>query len=106
MTRSSPADHPHRPRYPHPAHRRARFFARALMCVAALGLPLQAPLAQSNGPDSPPLRLPALGESAAEDFNVGTERRLGDQIMGEIRRDPDYLDDPALNLLFVFRGLY
>jgi predicted Zn-dependent protease len=42
------------------------------------------------------VRLPALGESAAEDFGVGTERRLGEQIMGEIRRDPAYLDDPVL----------
>ena len=42
------------------------------------------------------VRLPALGEAAAEDFSVGTERTLGDQIMREIRRDPDYLDDPPL----------
>ncbi len=70
--------------------------ARALMCVAALGLPLQAPLAQTVSLDSPNVRLPALGESAAEDFGVGAERRLGEQIMGEIRRDPDYLDDPVL----------
>jgi predicted Zn-dependent protease len=42
------------------------------------------------------VRLPDLGESAAEDFNVVTERRLGDQIMAELRRDPDYLDDPVL----------
>jgi predicted Zn-dependent protease len=40
--------------------------------------------------------LPALGDSATEDFGVGTERKLGDQIMREIRRDPDYLDDPLL----------
>jgi predicted Zn-dependent protease len=40
-------------------------------------------------------RLPALGD-AAEDFGVNDERRLGEQIMGEIRRDPDYLDDPVL----------
>ncbi len=75
-----------------PLHRAAR----ALMCVAALALPAQATLAQVAAVDAPQLRLPALGESAAEDFNVGTERRLGDQIMGEIRRDPDYLDDPVL----------
>lgn len=41
-------------------------------------------------------RLPALGDGAAEGLDVGTERRLGDQIMREIRRDPDYLDDPVL----------
>jgi predicted Zn-dependent protease len=65
------------------------------MTVAALALPLQSPLAQVQAADNA-VRLPALGESAAEDFSVGTERRLGEQIMGEIRRDPDYLDDPIL----------
>lgn len=43
-----------------------------------------------------PGRLPALGDSVSEDFDVGTERRLGDQIMRDIRRDPDYIDDPVL----------
>jgi beta-barrel assembly-enhancing protease len=42
------------------------------------------------------VRLPALGEEAGEDFSVGTERALGEQIMREIRRDPAYLDDPPL----------
>lgn len=40
--------------------------------------------------------LPALGDSASEDLNIGTERRVGDQIMREIRRDPDYIDDPLV----------
>jgi beta-barrel assembly-enhancing protease len=40
--------------------------------------------------------LPALGDTESEDFGIGTERRLGEQIMREIRRDPDYLDDPVL----------
>lgn len=40
--------------------------------------------------------LPALGDSASEDLNVGAERRLGDQIMREVRRDPAYIDDPLL----------
>ena len=42
------------------------------------------------------MRLPALGETAAEDFSAGTERRLGEQIMADIVRDPDYLDDPVM----------
>lgn len=42
------------------------------------------------------VRLPALGESVSDDFGVGSERRLGDQVMREVRRDPDYLDDPVL----------
>ncbi len=47
-------------------------------------------------PLSAQVRLPTLGESASEDFDVAAERKLGDQIMREIRRDPDYLDDPLL----------
>ncbi len=42
------------------------------------------------------MRLPALGESASDDLSVSAERRLGDQIMREARRDPDLLDDPVL----------
>ena len=41
-------------------------------------------------------RLPALGDSASEDFGIGAERKVGDAIMREIRRDPDYIDDPLL----------
>ena len=40
--------------------------------------------------------MPALGDPDAENFSVGTERKLGDQIMREIRVDPDYIDDPIL----------
>ena len=40
--------------------------------------------------------LPALGDTSSEDFNIGAERRLGDAIMREILRDPDYIDDPIL----------
>jgi predicted Zn-dependent protease len=56
-------------------------------CVAAL-LMSQPAWAQN--------RLPAQGDPASEDFNLGTERKLGDEIMREIRADPDYLDDPVL----------
>jgi predicted Zn-dependent protease len=66
--------------------RRAMAFGVAL--TIGLGAPIRAPLAQ--------VHLPALGESAAEDISLGAERRLGDQIMRDIRRDPDYLDDPVL----------
>ncbi len=67
--------------------------ARIRLCTLCLALlssfaPLQPAFAQ--------VRLPSLGESAYEDFSVGTEKRLGEQIMAEIRRDPDYLDDPVL----------
>ncbi|WP_088280150.1 M48 family metalloprotease [Ideonella sp. A 288] len=76
--------------------RRAR---RPLCATLALSLLLgMAPAAHSQPlPDVPSqVRLPALGESASDDFNLSTEKRLGEQIMREIRRDPDYLDDPEL----------
>ena len=72
---------------PQPA-RGARFRAGFLALTLLLGPPMQTGWAQ--------VRLPALGETAAEDFTAGTERRLGEQIMREIVRDPDYLDDPVL----------
>ncbi len=40
--------------------------------------------------------LPALGDTDSADFTVGNERKLGDEIMREIRLDPDYIDDPLL----------
>jgi beta-barrel assembly-enhancing protease len=58
--------------------------------VLACALAVVVPLAPAQ------VRLPALGEGASEDFSVGTERRMGEQIMREIRRDPDYIDDPVL----------
>lgn len=59
----------------------------AVACALALAAPVP-PRAQVN--------LPSLGDTVSEQVGVGTERRLGDQIMREIRRDPDYLDDPLL----------
>jgi predicted Zn-dependent protease len=61
----------------------------AFACTLALSLSLAPPAPAQN-------RLPALGDAAAEGFGVGTERRVGDQIMREIHRDPDYIDDPVL----------
>ena len=65
--------------------------------MLAAALAAAAPVApMAQGQPASAIRLPALGDSAGEDFTVGTERRLGDQIMAELRRDPDYLDDPLL----------
>ena len=90
------------PRAPVPAHpvlnlaspacslRPLRKRAWLLLLAGSLLCPpsLQGALAQNN--------LPALGDAVSDDFGVGAERKLGDQIMREIRRDPDYLDDPVL----------
>jgi predicted Zn-dependent protease len=70
----------------------ARHRLTAAACAAAIGLSAAAPGLAAQAP----LQLPALGDTAGEDFSVGTERKLGDQIMREIRRDPDYADDPIL----------
>ncbi|HEX7439674.1 MAG TPA: M48 family metalloprotease [Caldimonas sp.] len=62
----------------------------AVLCAFALLCPAAPAPAQAEN------NLPALGDPEAEGFSVGTERKLGDQIMREIRADPDYLDDPVL----------
>ena len=63
---------------------------RPLLLALALALGLPAPWVQAQS------SLPALGEAASADLGVNDERRLGEQIMRDIRRDPDYLDDPVL----------
>jgi beta-barrel assembly-enhancing protease len=70
-----------------------------VLLAAALATALPAPplLAQpSTRSESGDVRLPSLGESSGDDFPVGTERRLGEQIMAEVRRDPAYIDDALL----------
>ncbi len=78
-----------------------RFLAPRLLLAAALvsalpPAPLRAQPSTRNEAGGNNVRLPSLGESAGDDFAVGTERRLGEQIMAEVRRDPAYLDDALL----------
>ncbi len=69
----------------------------AVHCLLAASLATAAPIAPvAQTAPSPAIRLPALGDIASEDLSVGAERHLGDQIMTELRRDPDFLDDPLL----------
>ena len=63
---------------------------KALAALLSASLALSTPWAQAQ------VRLPSLGDSASEDLPVGAERRLGEQIMAEVKRDPAYLDDPVL----------
>lgn len=55
----------------------------AVQCVSPLMNPSQA------------AGLPTLGDGASS-LTTGDERRLGDSIIKELYRDPDYLDDPVL----------
>ncbi|MEK8030555.1 M48 family metalloprotease [Ideonella sp. DXS29W] len=65
-----------------------RWMPLAMAAALACSWPATAPQAQ--------VKLPALGDSVSEDFDILAERRLGDRIMREVRRDPAYLDDPEL----------
>ncbi|MFX7887048.1 hypothetical protein ABTK21_19260, partial [Acinetobacter baumannii] len=60
----------------------------SLLAAATLVLP--------GAPLNAQVNLPALGDAVSEDLDVGTERRLGDQVMRQIRIDPDYVLDPLL----------
>jgi predicted Zn-dependent protease len=72
-----------------PAHSTARP-TRLLSLALAAALCVQAlPVHAQNS-------LPSLGDAASDDLDVNDERRLGEQIMADIRRDPAFLDDPVL----------
>ncbi len=42
------------------------------------------------------VRLPALGEAESDSFSIDDERKVGEEIMREIRPDPDVVEDPVL----------
>jgi predicted Zn-dependent protease len=48
----------------------------------------------SPGPQGP--NLPDLGDSSQTEITPQVERRIGESIMREIRRDPAYVDDPEI----------
>lgn len=58
-----------------------------LLMAFVLNAPIPAAYAQN-------FNLPTLGDVDSEDFPPAVERRLGEQIMLEVRRDPSYLPDP------------
>ena len=62
------------------------------MAVALLAASLAAPAQSATDGAS----LPALGEAASAGLSASQERQIGDEVMVQIRRDPDYLDDPVL----------
>ncbi len=66
--------------------RKGRFTVLAALVLATVSQPL----AQAQ------VRLPAMGESVSSGMPLGAERRLGDDIWVEVRRDPSWMDDPVL----------
>jgi predicted Zn-dependent protease len=85
------------------ASRRRRPGLRLLLSaslLAGLALPSLPGVAQSK-PDN--TMLPTLGDSARGDLSPVMERKLGEEIMRDIRRDNDFLDDaPILEYLNSF----
>lgn len=66
-----------------------RYHSRMRIILWLLLLLLPAGLASADG-------LPDLGESERSGLSVSAERRLGEKIMAEIRRDPDYVHDAEI----------
>lgn len=62
---------------------------RLILWMVLLALAWPPALVRADG-------LPDLGEMERSGFSVHAERRLGERIMFEIRRDPAYLDDPEV----------
>ena len=64
---------------------------KALTASVLIAIQAASPLASS----AQAAGLPTLGDGASS-LTTGEERRLGDSIVKELYRDPDYLDDPVL----------
>lgn len=75
-------------RWPRPLAGAGLALAVALACAAPTE-PLRKP------PDN--TTLPTLGEPAREDLSPIVERKLGEEIMADIRRDRDFLDDGPIS---------
>jgi predicted Zn-dependent protease len=80
---------------------RRRFTAVCLAAAAASALAAPAVPTLSATPIGPSVpadtvNLPNLGDTARADLSPIMERKLGEEIMSDIRRDRDYLDDDAL----------
>ncbi|MFM1989072.1 MAG: putative metalloprotease yggG [Pseudomonadota bacterium] len=71
-----------------PRSRSARALAAVLAALLALG-PATSGAQQFEN-------LPKLGDPSGDELSPQAERRLGDSIMRQVRRDPSYLDDAEL----------
>jgi predicted Zn-dependent protease len=66
-------------------------------CLAgAVSLTLAAPAVPNLRSYADPNNLPTLGDTARADLSPVLERKLGQEIMSDVRRDHDYLDDDAI----------
>ena len=67
--------------------------AACLSALASLAIAPTAGVAQVKPNNT---SLPTLGDSAREDLSPVLERKLGEEIMRDVRRDHDFLDDDAI----------
>lgn len=67
--------------------------ASATCALAAPSAPITYSAALLRTPDA---TLPTLGDAARADLSPVLERKLGEEIMNDIRRDRDYLDDDPI----------
>ena len=70
-----------------PRHRRRSVVAALLAFALTLAGPGSWTAARAES------QLPALGDTDSADFTIGTERKLGDEIMRQIYVDPDFGTD-------------
>ncbi|MFM9436933.1 beta-barrel assembly-enhancing protease [Janthinobacterium sp. CG_23.3] len=86
-----------------PLKRAVALLAAAALVSLALAAPLSA--AQSRPAAAAAPNLPLLGDTERQDLSPAMERKLGEEIMRDIRGDRDYLDDaPILEYLNNFGG--
>ncbi|MET3134841.1 putative Zn-dependent protease [Oxalobacteraceae bacterium GrIS 1.11] len=88
---------------PHPqAGLAARRFGKPLACAALWLLSSLAGADTRPAPAAAP-NLPTLGDTERQDLSPAMERKLGEEIMRDIRGDKDYMDDaPILEYLNSF----
>ncbi len=85
--------------------RRLRPFARGCLYASVLAALASAALPGTAQTRPNNVALPTLGDAARGDLSPVIERKLGEAIMNDIRRDKDFLDDdPILEYLNNFGG--
>ena len=74
--------------------------ASALLLMPSMRLAIAQTAAQTPStqpPGAAAINLPRLGDAAADELSPGTERRVGETIMRDLRREQVLLDDVELN---------